>query len=121
MVDAMYEFGTLPDGSMILIDEIHTPESARFWLAGSYAARKAAGLEPENFDKEFIHLWLAEQWYEGAGGDPPPLPDDMIVAVAQRYIQVYEYLTGREFEPAPYPAQERILAALKPYLEGKDE
>jgi len=112
LVDTKYEFGRAPDGRVMLIDEVHTPDSSRFWEAGSYAARFAAGEEPENFDKEFIRLWYVARGYRG-DGEPPPMPDDLITAASQRYIAIYEMLTGRVFEPAAYPAGPRIEANLR--------
>lgn len=111
LVDTKYEFGLDAAGRLTLIDEVHTPDSSRFWLADSYPARHAAGEEPENFDKEFIRLHYAAQGYRG-DGDPFPLPDDLAVAAAARYIGVYERLTGAEFVPAPLPAAPRIAQAL---------
>jgi phosphoribosylaminoimidazole-succinocarboxamide synthase len=112
LVDTKYEMGLSPDGKVMLIDEIHTPDSSRFWKADSYAARFAAGEEPENFDKEIVRLAYAEKGYRG-DGEPPAVPDDLWVAAANRYISIYEMLTGRAFEPAPYPAEPRILENLK--------
>jgi len=97
LVDTKYEFGD-DDGRLTLIDEIHTPDSSRFWRADSYEARFAAGEEPENFDKEFVRLWYAAQGYRGEG-DPPPMPPELAVQMAQRYIAVYEMITGQTFEP----------------------
>lgn len=112
LVDTKYEFGRAPDGQIMLIDEVHTPDSSRFWKADGYAERCAAGEEPENFDKEFIRLWYAARGYRG-DGDPSPMPDDLVVAASQRYIAIYEMLTGRTFEPAAYPAGPRIEANLR--------
>jgi phosphoribosylaminoimidazole-succinocarboxamide synthase len=111
LVDTKYEFGRLPGGQVVLIDEVHTPDSSRFWVADSYAERLAAGTEPENFDKEFIRLWYVERGYRG-DGDPPPWDADLAIAASRRYQQLYEMLTGRAFEPAPYPAGERIRQAI---------
>jgi len=111
LVDTKYEFGRLPSGEVVLIDEVHTPDSSRFWKADSYEARLAAGNEPENFDKEFIRLWYAEQGYRG-DGEPPAWNTNLAVRASQRYQQVFEMLTGREFAPGAYPAGERIKAAL---------
>ncbi|MCG3209170.1 MAG: Phosphoribosylaminoimidazole-succinocarboxamide synthase [Anaerolineae bacterium] len=111
LVDTKYEFGRLPSGEVVLIDEVHTPDSSRFWKADSYEARLAAGNEPENFDKEFIRLWYAEQGYRG-DGEPPAWNTDLAVRASQRYQQVFEMLTGQEFAPGVYPAGERIKAAL---------
>lgn len=115
LVDTKYEFGRAPDGSVMLIDEVHTPDSSRFWLADSYAERTAGGQEPENFDKEFLRLWYAERGYRG-DGDPPPATDDLKVQVSQRYIALYEMLTGQSFEPGAYPAGPRVERALRAFL-----
>ncbi|HSJ58657.1 MAG TPA: phosphoribosylaminoimidazolesuccinocarboxamide synthase [Anaerolineae bacterium] len=115
LVDTKYEFGRRPDGTLLLIDEVHTPDSSRFWLAESYPQRLAAGQEPENFDKEFLRLWYAERGYRG-DGDPPPPTEALIVDVARRYVALYEKLTGQAFVPAPYPAESRIAAVLRDWL-----
>jgi phosphoribosylaminoimidazole-succinocarboxamide synthase len=107
LVDTKYELGRLPDGRIALIDEVHTPDSSRFWVAESYEARLAAGEEPENFDKEFLRLWYAERGYRG-DGEPPEATEDLIAQVSQRYIACYERLTGQAFEPAAYPVGERL-------------
>ncbi len=107
LVDTKYEFGLL-DGQLALIDEIHTPDSSRYWLAASYARDPHA---PEHYDKEYLRLWYAAHGYRG-DGIPPAMPPDVSVQVAQRYIFVYEQLTGQTFVPAPVPASERIAAAV---------
>lgn len=112
LVDTKYEFGLTPDGSILLIDEVHTPDSSRFWKADSYEARVAAGQEPENFDKEFVRLAYAEQGYRG-DGVPPAMPATLWAAASQRYIAIYEMLTGRAFAPAAYPVGPRLTANLK--------
>ncbi len=114
LVDTKYEFG-LHEGKLMLIDEIHTPDSSRFWKADSYSERLAAGQEPENFDKEFLRLWYAERGYRGEG-EPPAMSDELVVDVAQRYIGVYETLTGQAFTPYEYPINQRIEANLKQAL-----
>lgn len=111
LVDTKYEFGRLPSGEVVLIDEVHTPDSSRFWVAASYDERLAAGAEPENFDKEFIRLWYVERGYRG-DGDPPPWDADLAIAASQRYQRLYELLSGRSFAPAPYPAEGRIREAM---------
>jgi len=115
LVDTKYEFGLSPAGEVVLIDEVHTPDSSRFWLAGTYAQRRAAGAEPDNFDKEFIRLYYAARGYRGEG-DPMPLPPDLAVQAATRYIRTYELLTGHAFEPATLPAEPRIERALRRWL-----
>lgn len=106
LVDTKYEMG-LVDGKLTLIDEIHTPDSSRYWLPGT----AQDGDEPENYDKEFMRKWFAAQGYRG-DGTPPVLPDGFIVQIAQRYIGAYEKLTGETFDPAPLPAPPRIQTNL---------
>ena len=112
LVDTKYEFGKAPDGRVMVIDEMHTPDSSRFWVADTYEERLARGEEPENFDKEFIRLWYAGQGYRG-DGEPPAMTPELVEQASQRYVGTYERLTGRKFNPAPYPAEPRIEAALR--------
>jgi len=107
LVDTKYEFGRAPDGRVLLIDEVHTPDSSRFWKADSYAQRLSDGHEPENFDKEFVRLAYAEHDYRGHGA-PPAMPDDLWLYASQRYIAIYEMLTRQVFEPGEYPVEERL-------------
>jgi phosphoribosylaminoimidazole-succinocarboxamide synthase len=107
LVDTKYEFGLI-DGRLALIDEIHTPDSSRYWIAGS-----DGGGEPENFDKEFLRKWFAERGYRG-DGQAPQMPPSFVAQVAARYIAAYERLTGREFAPGEQPAAARIRRALQP-------
>jgi phosphoribosylaminoimidazole-succinocarboxamide synthase len=112
LVDTKYEFGRTPDGKVVLIDEVHTPDSSRFWKADTYPERFAAGQEPENFDKEFVRLAYAEEGYRGDG----PIPEmnvDLWVAASQRYITIYEMLTGQVFIPGDYPVEARLVKNLK--------
>jgi phosphoribosylaminoimidazole-succinocarboxamide synthase len=111
LVDTKYEFG-LYDGKLVLIDEIHTPDSSRFWIQDTYNARFEKGLEPENYDKEFLRLWYAEWGYKG-DGKPPKMTDELIVQTAKRYIGVYEKLTGQKFKEFEYPIEERIKNNIK--------
>ena len=117
LVDTKYEFGLLADGRLALIDEAHTPDSSRFWIAESYDQRRAAGQEPENLDKEFVRLAYAAEGYSGDGA-PPPLSETLAVQAAARYIQAYEMLTGMPFNPAPRPAAPRIAANLRTWLQN---
>lgn len=110
LVDTKYEFG-LVGGQLALIDEVHTPDSSRFWIADSYAPARDAGQEPENFDKEFLRLWFVAQGYRGEG-QPPAMPAEFVTQVARRYIATYERLTGKPFIPGAQPAAERIRRAL---------
>ena len=115
LVDTKYEFGVTDEGEVCLIDEVHTPDSSRYWIAETYAERVAAGQEPENFDKEFVRLYYAAQGYRGEG-EPFPLPADLALEAAQRYIRTYELLTGRTFEPGELPANARMERHLRAYF-----
>ncbi|MBP9718852.1 MAG: phosphoribosylaminoimidazolesuccinocarboxamide synthase [Candidatus Levybacteria bacterium] len=108
LVDTKYEFGLDEKGQLMLMDEIHTPDSSRFWIAKTYKKRIAKGMEPENFDKEFLRLWYANKGYTGEG-KPPKMTQELIVALAKRYIGVYEKLTGKTFKKFSYPIEERII------------
>jgi len=112
LVDTKYEFGRAPNGDVVLIDEVHTPDSSRFWKADSYPQRFAAGQEPENFDKEFVRLAYAEQGYRG-DGPIPEVPSDLWVTASHRYITIYEMLTGQAFVPGDYPVEPRLVENLK--------
>lgn len=115
LVDTKYEFGVSPQGEVMVIDEIHTPDSSRFWRADTYPQRLTAGLEPENFDKEFVRLHHAALGYRGEG-EPPPWTPKLALDAAERYIAVFEHLTGNTFLPAPQPAAPRIDFALRAWL-----
>lgn len=112
LVDTKYEFGRAPDGRVLLIDEVHTPDSSRFWKDATYAERFEQGEEPENFDKEFVRLAYAARGYRG-DGEPPSMPDSLWVAASQRYIELYERLTGLAFAPGHYPVLLRLQANLR--------
>jgi phosphoribosylaminoimidazole-succinocarboxamide synthase len=115
LADTKYEFGLGPGGKLLLIDEVHTPDSSRFWEAGSYDARLAAGDEPESLDKEVVRRALIDAGYTG-DGTPPTLAPEVWRATTTRYITAYERITGATFEPGSYPVAERITTALD---EGK--
>ena len=112
LVDTKYEFGLAPDGELFLIDEVHTPDSSRFWKAEAYAASLSAGSEPENFDKELVRKAYIERGYQGEG-QPPELPAQLWAAASQRYISIYEMLTGQDFIPGEYPAEDRLIKNLE--------
>jgi phosphoribosylaminoimidazole-succinocarboxamide synthase len=112
LVDTKYEFGCAADGSVILIDEVHTPDSSRFWKADTYERRFADGEDPENFDKEFVRLAYAKKGYRG-DGEIPSVPDELWISASERYMQIYEMLTGKAFLPGAYPIQERLLENLR--------
>ncbi len=107
LVDTKYELGRTPDGRIVLIDEIHTPDSSRYWYADGYEAAMEARADPRALDKEFVRRWLVEQGFRGEG-TPPALTDEIRLEAAQRYIEIYEQLTGREFEPDREPPVARI-------------
>ncbi len=111
LVDTKYEFGRATDGGVVLIDEVHTPDSSRFWKADSYEERFAAGEDPENFDKEFVRIAYAEKGYRG-DGEIPSMPDELWASASERYITIYEMLTGKTFEAGSYPVEERLLENL---------
>lgn len=111
LVDTKYELGRAPDGRVVLIDEIHTPDSSRYWYADTYEDAMAKGESPKSLDKEFVRRWLVEQGYHG-DGPPPTLPDEIRVEAARRYIETYERLTGTDFQPATEAPLPRIKRAL---------
>jgi phosphoribosylaminoimidazole-succinocarboxamide synthase len=98
LVDTKYELGRAPDGRILFIDEIHTPDSSRYWYAEDYEARVQRGEEPRSLDKEYVRRHYAAIGYTGAG-TPPPIPDDVRVEAARRYIEAYGIVTGRPFVP----------------------
>lgn len=115
LVDTKYEFG-LYDGKLMLIDEIHTPDSSRFWIADTYEKRVKSGKEPDNFDKEFLRLWYAKKGYKG-DGKPPAMTKELLVDLAKRYIGVYEMITEKPFKAFAYPIEERIKKNVATYLQ----
>jgi phosphoribosylaminoimidazole-succinocarboxamide synthase len=117
LVDTKYEFGLDADGQILIADEIHTPDSSRYWLANGYEAAFAAGTRPPSFDKDVIRAWV------GARCDPysdpiPEIPPEMIAQTAQTYIDAYEAITGQTFLPdnAGPTTLDRIRANLSPYF-----
>jgi phosphoribosylaminoimidazole-succinocarboxamide synthase len=112
LVDTKYEFGRASDGRVVLIDEVHTPDSSRFWTADTYEARFAAEEDPENFDKEFVRIAYADKGYRG-DGEIPFMPDELWVSASERYITIYELLTGKTFEAESYPVEQRLIENLK--------
>lgn len=113
LVDTKYEFGLI-GGKLTLMDEIHTPDSSRFWIAKTYKKRFENGEEPENFDKEFLRLWYFAKGYRG-DGKPPKMSKELIVQLAQRYIAVYEKISSKKFTRYTYPIEQQIKKAVKKY------
>ena len=100
LVDTKYEFG-LSDGKIILIDEIHTPDSSRYFYADGYAERQAKGVTQKQLSKEFVRQWLIENGFQGLKGQKMPvMPDDFVQVVSERYIELFEKITGTSFQRA---------------------
>ena len=117
LVDTKYEFGTDAAGNILLADEIHTPDSSRYWLASGYGAAFAAGTRPPSFDKDVIRSWVAARCDPYT--DPiPQIPPEMIAATAQIYINAYEAITGQTFVPdlTGVTPLDRVRANLAPYF-----
>jgi phosphoribosylaminoimidazole-succinocarboxamide synthase len=112
LADTKYEFGVTDDGEILLIDEIHTPDSSRYWLADSYAERLAVGQEPNMIDKEFFRLWFRDRCDPYKDEVLPVPPDDLIAELAARYIQLFEKITGATFEPDLRPLNATVIAGL---------
>lgn len=106
LVDTKYEFG-IYNNKLILIDEIHTPDSSRFWVKNTYKQRFSKGLEPENFDKEFMRIWFAKKGYKGHG-KAPKMPRDFVKKISKRYISIYKKITRQKFVKAKNNITERI-------------
>lgn len=98
LVDTKYEFGLDEKGNLVLIDEIHTPDSSRYWVKKTYQERFKQGLEPENFDKEFIRLWYIER-IDPYKDKIIPMPPELVATASKRYIAIYEKITGKKFIP----------------------
>lgn len=112
LADTKYEFGLAADGRLLLIDEVHTPDSSRYWVADTLEVRRSRGDEPESLDKEPVRLALAAAGYIG-DGPPPTLPPDVVAATTHRYVEAFERLTGRAFQPGSAPVRERLIANLR--------
>ena len=97
LVDTKYEIGTDSSGKIKFVDEIHTPDSSRFWISDSYKERIDAGQEPENIDKEFLRLWFAKNCDPYNDEVLPDAPDDLVAELSARYILLYELITGEKF------------------------
>ena len=118
LVDTKYEMGSDADGNIVLIDEIHTPDSSRYWIAESYNKRMAMGDEPQNIDKEFLRLWFADNCDPYHDEILPDAPEELVMELSSRYIYLYETITGGLF---PFPdagksIQDRITTNLKDVL-----
>ena len=119
LVDTKYEFGVDEKGKLTLIDEIHTPDSSRYWKRGSYEARLAEGKEPEYFDKEFLRIWFRDHCDPYKDKVLPEAPPDMVTELTRRYIEIYQQLTGQVFSvDVAVPPLERIEKNLAAYRVG---
>ncbi|MBN2651878.1 MAG: phosphoribosylaminoimidazolesuccinocarboxamide synthase [Spirochaetales bacterium] len=110
LVDTKYEFG-LKDGRLVLVDEVHTPDSSRFWYADTYQELFEAGESQRKVDKEFLREWLMDIGFMG-NGESPVIPDNIRVEVAQKYIQAYELITGEKFIPESLGPEEELKLVL---------
>ena len=115
LVDTKYEFGLDSKGNLTLIDEIHTPDSSRYWIKDTYEELFYKGQEPEKLDKEYVRQWLANKGFIGEGNIPEIL-DDIKIEAAKRYITAYEMITGKWFKVEVGDVLERITNNLKKYL-----
>ncbi len=118
LVDTKYEMGKDSDGNIVLIDEIHTPDSSRYWIADTYQERIENDKEPQNIDKEFLRLWFVDNCDPYNDETLPDAPKDLVVELSKRYIYLYETITGKSF-PFPdenIPVNERIKNNLKDQL-----
>ena len=111
LVDTKYEFG-IYDGELIVIDEIHTPDSSRYWIKDEYQQRFEKNKNQKMLDKENIRQWLIERGFKGEG-IPPKLSDDIRIYLSEKYIELYKRLTGKEFVPSTGDVKSRISQSLK--------
>ncbi len=112
LVDTKYEFGKTKDGKVVVIDEIHTPDSSRFWMANTYEERFGKGEDPEPLDKDFVRRHFTKMGYRG-DGPPPEIPDDVRIGASKRYLEAYERITGEDFRPDTDPPLPRIAKNLR--------
>ena len=113
LVDTKYEFGRdVETGEILLIDEVHTPDSSRYWLASSYEERIAAGDEPDNIDKEFLRLWFSDQCDPYKDAVLPEAPRDLVIELSRRYITLFEMITWNHFD---FSIPEDISAVIEGY------
>lgn len=114
LVDTKYEFGNL-NGEIALIDEIHTPDSSRFWIKDTYKGLFSKGEEPQKLDKEYVRQWLAGKGFIGEG-KIPVIPEEVKIEAAKRYITAYEMITGKKFKAKNEGTLKRIELNLKRYF-----
>ncbi len=113
LVDTKYEFGLDEKGKLVLIDEIHTPDSSRYWIQETYKEKFKKGVEPQSYDKEPLRIWFKEHGYSGKG-KPPKMPPEFIAKMSALYMSIYEKITGKKFAPDMNKnVNKRILQNLK--------
>jgi len=117
LVDTKYEIAQDADGSLVVVDEIHTPDSSRYWYRDRYDRALSEGRSPDALDKEYVRRWLGERGYRG-DGPPPEIPVDVRCEASRRYIEAYEQLTGRGFEPDTEDPAPRLARNLAPFRAG---
>ena len=118
LVDTKYEFGLL-DGEIYLIDEIHTPDSSRYYYKEGYADRQASGTHQKQLSKEFVREWLMENGFQGKEGQTmPTMPDSFVEIVSERYIELYEKVTGIAFvkDEGELDINDRVQKSLDQYF-----
>lgn len=112
LVDTKYEMGKREDGTIVVIDEIHTPDSSRYWKAATYEGRMAEGAEPDSFDKEYVRRWLAGTGFKG-DGPIPAIPDEIKIEASRRYAEAAETIVGEPFVPETSEPLARIERNLR--------
>jgi phosphoribosylaminoimidazole-succinocarboxamide synthase len=119
LVDTKYEFGTDENGTIILADEIHTPDSSRYWMADSYEESFRNGTRPASFDKDFVRAWVAERC-DPYKDDVPEIPQDLVLQTSKVYIDAYERITGQRFVPddSGETPLARVRRNLEPFFPG---
>lgn len=117
LVDTKYEFGRTAEGDLVLIDEVHTPDSSRYYYQEGYEERLERGEPQKQLSKEFVREWLMDHGFQGKAGETmPDLPEDFRIQVTQRYVELYETVTGTAFDPDTHSnPHERIHSALADY------
>ena len=118
LVDTKYEMGLTEDGDIVLIDEIHTPDSSRYWIKESYQERIKRGLEPENIDKEFLRLWFKKNCDPYHDVELPEAPKELVIELSARYIELFETITGESFSfpDSSQNIHERLAKNLSPHM-----
>ncbi|MBZ9627671.1 phosphoribosylaminoimidazolesuccinocarboxamide synthase [Psychroflexus sp. CAK1W] len=120
LVDTKYEFGKTPEGKIVVIDEIHTPDSSRYFYKKGYEERQAKGEKQKQLSKEFVREWLMDKGFQGKEGQEiPELTPEVVNSISERYIELYEKITGKSFQKADVDSIEtRILSNIEAYLKS---